>query len=278
MKKELDNVREAWNIMSRVLPDEKKDHWVDLNGEALKNSLFEEIAEFVKSFILKGSSSPKILEVGCGTGRITNILSKNDDMDLIGIDFSEEQISIANSNKKNANIHFMVSDIVEYSIRCKDKENFFDVLFCHGVTQYFPSDEYFDNFIDISLNLVKTEGSILLIDAPITWYKEHMRGNKNTSLKGGIKILLKKIFIFIFGEVLWKNLRNTFKKEMMVEKLGDLEIKMPRFEGYWIDLERLQNRIEKSGFEIQLMYQPFKSKPYTYKMFRPIIRIYKKEI
>jgi hypothetical protein len=45
----IDAIKNYWNVVSKALPVEKKDHWLDDSGEPLDAQLFEEIAEYLAS-------------------------------------------------------------------------------------------------------------------------------------------------------------------------------------------------------------------------------------
>ena len=59
------------------------------------------------------SPDSKGIDIGCGIGRITNLLSKNKRLknDLIGLDFSEDMINYAKKHSGQANVKFIQGDI-----------------------------------------------------------------------------------------------------------------------------------------------------------------------
>jgi len=79
---------------------------------------------FYKKFALKQKG--KILELGCGTGRVILPLLK-DNFEIIGIDASEEMLQEAKekASKENLNINVLKQDIVYFEL--KDK---FDLILC----------------------------------------------------------------------------------------------------------------------------------------------------
>jgi hypothetical protein len=72
---ELDNAKNYWVLISKAVPVEWKGHCVDEHGEPLYDALFDEIAEFILAYIPESLTRPRILEVGCGTGRILGKMS-----------------------------------------------------------------------------------------------------------------------------------------------------------------------------------------------------------
>ena len=141
----IDAVKHYWNVVSKALPFDKKDHWLDESGEPLDAELFQEIADYlVNSNNLiehSGGGRKRILEVGCGTGRIlSNLELLCPDSEIVGIDFSEEQILAAQSICFKSNL--FCCDISEYEKKFFSKpKGEFDLIFVHSVTQYFPSHD-----------------------------------------------------------------------------------------------------------------------------------------
>ena len=81
-----------------------------------------EPAFFLKDLINKYSSNvTSVLELGCGTGGILEVLSR--DYDVSGVDLSEEMLKIA--RRKNPNVSFSKQSIVDFKL---DKK--FDAVIC----------------------------------------------------------------------------------------------------------------------------------------------------
>jgi 2-polyprenyl-3-methyl-5-hydroxy-6-metoxy-1,4-benzoquinol methylase len=106
---EIDKVQSYWDVISESLPVEYKDHWVDEHGAPLSSALFNEIAGYVLTHLMKSPRRPRILEVGCGTGRILDSISSiRQDLDLWGIDFSNKQIKAA-SNRLGGTVIYLLA-------------------------------------------------------------------------------------------------------------------------------------------------------------------------
>ena len=263
MDEKLDSVKDYWETLSKSVSDPFKDHWVDEAGNPIDDTMFNEIADYINKKLPKHCSKTlRVLEVGCGTGRLLEKLSEIEStVDLHGLDFSASQIDSARRRLGGTAKLFVgdVRDFVEV-LRAQKEETHFDVIFTHSVTQYFPGDEYFNNFLAACLDLLETEGSLLLIDTPIDWYKEHMQRGSDSALYKAKQLL--KSFIPI-------------RRNIIKERIGGVEISTPVFQGYWVKPE-LAERFANRNFEDFVMeFQPFKSKPISYRRFRPIL-IFKK--
>ncbi len=107
--------------------------------------------EFVKEFL---SPNAKILEVGCGDGRLATQLMK-EGYQVIGIDISPEKIEAAKRNGAQAE----VADILHF----ESKENFDAALFTHSLHHI--------HLLDAAMNKAKTllgeRGRILIEDFAI---------------------------------------------------------------------------------------------------------------
>ncbi|SDG50068.1 class I SAM-dependent DNA methyltransferase [Psychroflexus sediminis] len=74
----------------------------------------------------------KIIELGYGTGKITNYLLKKADK-IIGIDFSQEMLNIAKAKIQNERVEFRKADLTaEWNI----ENDFADLITCNLVLEH----------------------------------------------------------------------------------------------------------------------------------------------
>lgn len=251
---QIDRVKSYWNVLSSSVSDEFKDHWVDSDGSALKDGLFKELAEYLVGYI-PAAGSARVLEVGCGSGRILNQLAnrlKGGSVLLTGIDFSPPQIEAA-KGRLGGRADFFACDLAGFAARSREDDRF-DLIFLHSVTQYFPGDEYFASFLDIAHSLLKFGGTLVLLDCPISWYKDQMQRQPIGALhkaKLGLKRLLR------------------YERKTMTESIGGVVIHVPTFQGYWADPELVLRFAAMRFTEFRMEYQLFLNKPVSYKKYRP---------
>lgn len=262
-------VRAYWNTVATKAPDGCRDHWVDAEGRPLPECLYAEVADYVAAQLPQEiGSSPTILEVGCGTGRILSELqSKLPGARLWGIDVAEEQIREAKIRVKSAilasqDLHQFSSD------RGLQMRAGYDLIFAHSVTQYFPSAEYFSVFLDEAAALLRPGGSLCLVDVPVTWYYEQMRGQPPHTLLTPLKNLVKRLIGY--------KPRLQPDVTTVVEVLHGEEIEVPVFRGFWAEPEMIQKFSEVNFSEFRMEYQLFPSKPVGYRKYRPIFVMRKK--
>jgi ubiquinone/menaquinone biosynthesis C-methylase UbiE len=75
---------------------------------------------------LKNSQS-KVLDAGCGTGLVGEILYKNNFKNVVGVDFSQEMLNIA----KQKNVYQSL-DLVDLTKKQDYEDNLFDAVICAG--------------------------------------------------------------------------------------------------------------------------------------------------
>lgn len=87
--------------------------------ELMDNIPYEKWAEYIIALLHEFQiTNGLVAELGCGTGNITELLSAAG-YDMIGIDNSEEMLSIANekkSSKNNASILYLLQDMREFEL------------------------------------------------------------------------------------------------------------------------------------------------------------------
>ena len=99
----------------------------------------------------------KVLDIGCGTGLISNLMAlKNPTCQITGVDFADSinyaQWFAVDTNIKN--VDFEQSNILDYRPNKK-----FDVIICQGVLHHIPD---WQNCIDIIKHLLESNGTLLL--------------------------------------------------------------------------------------------------------------------
>ena len=73
------------------------------------------------------NTQTKILDAGCGTGLVGEILNKNSFQNLIGVDFSQEMLNIA--MQKNV---YQSLELVDLTKKLDYEDNLFDAVICAG--------------------------------------------------------------------------------------------------------------------------------------------------
>lgn len=113
-----------------------------------------------------------VLELGCGVGAFTHLLSKKINSGKIeSVDLSGKSIEIAQNSVQKKNILFYVGDVVHYV----PKNQNFDFITLLDVIEHIPLEEHFNLFRNISE--IATEKTLLIINIPnpdfITYLHQH---------------------------------------------------------------------------------------------------------
>jgi alkylated DNA repair protein alkB family protein 8 len=115
----------------------------------------------------------KILDIGCGNGRLLQIF-KNKKIDYTGIDSSEKLIEIAKEKIRNSKFEirnsatFRVADALNLPF----KDDSFDKVFSIAVLHHIPSEELRLKFLKETKRILKPKG-FLVLTAWYFWHEWH---------------------------------------------------------------------------------------------------------
>lgn len=101
------------------------------------------------------SSGDKILDLGCGNGRLFGAL-QGKKINYTGVDFSGELIKRAIENFPNGN--FQVTDILNLPF----PENYFNKIYCIAVLHHIPSRELRKKVLEEIKRVLKPKGLLIL--------------------------------------------------------------------------------------------------------------------
>ena len=120
----------------------------------------------------------KILELGCGVGAFTYLLSKKVEKGYIeAVDLSEKSIENAQKNIQKNNVQLFVGDVVHY----QPQESDLDFITLLDVIEHIPIEEHFNLFKNISTYI--SEKSLLLINIPNPEYIKYLHQHQPESLQ-----------------------------------------------------------------------------------------------
>ena len=219
-KKEIIKRQEAWDKV--VVESSSLSQAVMRNDNqiSLKNT-----SQYI-SDKLDLNKTDTLLDVGCGTGVLTNELSHHV-KDAYGVDFSHEAIQRAKA--KFHEIKFSVSE----SINLPFPENSFDKILSYSIFHYYPSKSYAEASISEMLRVSKSKSTLLFGDLPS---EKHYLSSSNKK-KLSFLSLTKKRFKRFLG----------LKKRPIIQD---------RRSWFWIDLEYIKSYLESKGCEIEISPVP----------------------
>jgi SAM-dependent methyltransferase len=139
-----------------------KSYYDDFVGYQQESKVNERIYSLYKRLLtLNLTSHSRVLELGCGIGTVTFLLSKTIKTGVIeSVDLSEKSIDFAKSKIRRKNVSFCAHDIVNY----KPKETDFDFIILFDVLEHIPFENHFALFKNLSE--ISTERTKILINIP----------------------------------------------------------------------------------------------------------------
>lgn len=111
----------------------------------------------IQEFAAQLPEKAKVLDLGCGSGYITNYLH-NQNLNAVGLDFSQEMINIA--KEKYPTIDFLLADFV--SIQNYFDENSVDALIA-VYSLYFVPKEQFESVLKSLSKVLKNDGKFFFV-------------------------------------------------------------------------------------------------------------------
>lgn len=177
----------------------KKKHWL----------YFKVFNWYIKEVYSKNKRKLKILDAGCGNGRLIEYLNTlGIEYDYLGIDNSKHQIESARNNYKNKpNINFEFGSILDI----KSKKSEFDLVFCIAVFHHMPQIETRERVADEFYRVLKKDGYLFMTN----WNLFQKKYLKYIFTKDSRKSVPRDTFIPYkdnFGEVLSERYYYAFLK------------------------------------------------------------------
>ncbi len=128
----------------------------------LNSGINERIFHLYKRVCKSGlASTDKVLEIGCGIGILTYLLSikiKKGEIEVV--DISKKSIEFAKKHLKKANVQFTVSSILQY----KTKLLHFDKILLFDTLEHIPEENHLELFTNIGKWL--SNDGIIFINIP----------------------------------------------------------------------------------------------------------------
>lgn len=117
------------------------------------NIILKEIGEYLNN----NKDIIKVCEIGCGTGDFTELYYKENCMEVLGIDISDNAINICkNRFKKYSTIDFQSIEVLAMS-----EERKFDLVICMDILHYYD-DNVIEAILDKMLKIKEGDGKYVL--------------------------------------------------------------------------------------------------------------------
>ncbi len=134
--------------------------------------------------ILKHEKAKRVLDVGCGLGKVTVHLAKRG-LDVSGIDVSDHLIKLAKekADKNNIKVPFEVVELDKYQVEEK-----FDAVLIVGVIEHIEDDA---KMMGDAKRLLKPGGKIVITDIPPFPWMYHPRDKRVGHLRRYTKEMIR---------------------------------------------------------------------------------------
>lgn len=137
-----------------------------------KNIYIDILHKLALSKHIDNIKSDIILDLGCGTGRFSNMLAQKA-KSLIGIDVTKEMLRMASSEVKYSNVDFILFDGINLPVKNKK----IDLIITVWVMQYINNDSVFQKIVSELKRCLKLGGRILSIEQVCKsekgWQRDH---------------------------------------------------------------------------------------------------------
>lgn len=182
-----------------------------------------------------GVKANKVLDIGCGCGFFTDLLSKFG-LWTIGTDFDIERIKVAHSRYKS---NFLISD----SRRPPFSDNTFDLILSRGLSTFYTVDIYnSSNQRDVLFNLLKNDGVLIFVTASnLSGKRTTIQNHQLDDVGSFFKLSNTKVWTyFFFGKNLLFRILGNFTFNPIFSKLSSLMTKITKRSGYIVCIVRVQ--------------------------------------
>lgn len=231
---------EAYNDFARVY-----DMFMD-------NIPYEDWSKYIISLLNEyGIKDGLVLDLGCGTGKLTNLLS-DAGFDMIGIDYSEDMLDVATNVREDRNILYLCQDMREFELYGTVRAV---VSICDSMN-YMTSPEDLLTVLKLVNNYLDP-GGIFIFDMN-TYYKYSQLLGEQTIAENRDE-----------ASFIWDNYFdaetniNEYELTLFIKEENELFRKYEEFHyqrAY--HLEEVMNLIDKSGMKLLEVYDAFtRNKP-----------------
>ncbi len=130
-----------------------------------KKEIWPEIREFAEQV----KTSDKVLDLGCGNGRLLEAFSDKT-IDYLGLDNSAELIKLAETNYPDKK--FIVGDVLDLK---EVADNYYDYIFCLATLQHIPGRELRLKALQEMAGKLKNGGKLIISNWNLWSQKKHRR-------------------------------------------------------------------------------------------------------
>lgn len=162
---------------NRILTDlevEKLPYTENSNPNHKEWRIRKQSSDKVFNYLKNKKKTLQILDIGCGNGWFSHMLSQIENSKVIGLDINSIELEQASRVFNKENLQFFYGDIFEIYA---EFENQFDIIIFNASIQYF---EDIKNVFSKANTFLKESGEIIIIDSPFYNLNEIEDAKKRT--------------------------------------------------------------------------------------------------
>jgi glycerol-3-phosphate cytidylyltransferase len=220
-------IKNFWEERSKKVKDGDLDPWqatsLTKSVEDAENRREQDIKFIMEAINLSLSPKESVLELGCGTGRISFQLAKRY-KNVYAIDYMEDFIETANKLNACKDIQFSCCKATEF-----DKSIQYDCCVIAGVFPYLSNDEIeelLDSLQEMnsvqSIILKESVGTLERYELPEDHYSEELKSNYTAEYRSLVEIIQvfnKRRFILKYSEIISQHREDSHLRIMLFERL-----------------------------------------------------------
>jgi SAM-dependent methyltransferase len=195
-------------------------HWL-LDEYSLQGMEYYGYLKMIVNLVLEEGKGLKILDAGCGDGRLAAVLS-NLGFKVVGIDFSQNAINYARKLVPKAD--FICMDVYELG-KYREFHERFDVVVLMEVLEHLNPNNYQQVLKDLSV--VLREPGVLILSVPSTRSPlTNIQHYKHFSLSD-INTIINESELFIIEKIIGNHhcvLNNAFIKSILLKNISKVKM------------------------------------------------------
>ncbi|MDA3892398.1 MAG: class I SAM-dependent methyltransferase [Salinivirgaceae bacterium] len=214
-------------------------------------------------FVLKSVpkiEQAKILDIGCGTGSLTNALSEICSS-VVGIDLDTEMLSIAENKKSSENVQFIEGNMLGLSNQFEN--NSFDTIVCFGNTLvHLDNIQEIGSFLSQSHQILKKGGKLFI---QIINYDRILNEEINflPTIENS-KIKFTRDYVYLSEDHKINFTTELFNKQTCTQ-IENQQLLYP------LKRQEISQLLKANGFNELHIYGSFKKEPFTFESVPLII-------
>lgn len=219
----------------------------------MDNIPYEEWTEYIKGLLTEyGVDNGLVLDLGCGTGSITELMAK-EGYDMIGIDNSEEMLSIAMEKREKLgyNILYLCQDMREFELYGTVRAI---ISICDSVNYIMEKDELLEVFKLVNNYL--DPGGIFIFDLNTLYKYSNIMGDTVIAENRDNCSFIWENYYYEAERINEYDLSIFIKeKDNLYRKYEETHLQRA------YELTEIQKLLERAGLEFVSAYDAFTNKP-----------------